>query len=261
MVDSRNWPDLLATLVYDTKPVHVLPIASKCVEWNVKQKKVWCEKEKKKAFVKFLHLNMIDEYNHQMNLVDMADQLWGVYRPDHWMQMKKWCWAIWLWGLGVARTNGYKIYEVMYDAKLKKHRWKNVPPRWTHASFNKELVSNLIFPDETATAKHLAMLENMDNSTFAKLVSSMRRFLFYGTTAPKVMCDLTSTKGRDEYLRSTKPHRISQKRLEFLPAEMICVNSVSTLGFMSLMRNRGRIRRISRNDKKGKESLVAWCAM
>jgi hypothetical protein len=40
MVDNRNCPDLLASSVYDTKPVHVLSMALECVEWNVKQKKV-----------------------------------------------------------------------------------------------------------------------------------------------------------------------------------------------------------------------------
>ncbi len=73
-------------------------------------------------------------------------------------------------------------------------------------------MSDLMFPEETA--KHLAMLKNMDGSTFAESVRSMQRFLFYGTNAPKVLCDLTSTNGRDEYLRSVKPHRISRKRLD-----------------------------------------------
>ncbi len=112
----------------------------------------------------------------------------------------------------MARTNAYKIYKVMYDEELKKHGQKNVPPRWTHARFMEELVPDLMFPEETA--KHLAMLKNMDDSTFAELVRSMQRFLFYGINAPKVPCDLTSTKGRDEYLRSVKPHRISPKRLD-----------------------------------------------
>ena len=108
--------------------------------------------------------------------------------------------------------NVYKIYEVMYDEERKKHGRKNVPPRWTHACFIEELVSDLMFPEETA--KHLVMLKNMDDSTFAESVRSMQRFLFYGTNAPKVSCDLTSTKGRDEYLRNVKPHRISRKRLD-----------------------------------------------
>jgi hypothetical protein len=100
----------------------------------------------------------------------------------------------------------------MYDEELKKHGWKNVLPRWTHACFIEELVSDLMFPEETA--KHLAIRKNMDNSTFAESVRSMQRFLFYGTNTPKVPCDHTYTKGRDEYLRSVKPHRISQKRLD-----------------------------------------------
>jgi hypothetical protein len=102
MVDCRDCPNLLAVSVYDTKPVHLLLTASDCVEWNVMQKKVWSKKAKKKSFVKFLHLNMIDDYNHNMDLVDLADQLWGVYHPDHWMQNMKWWWAIWIWGIEVA---------------------------------------------------------------------------------------------------------------------------------------------------------------
>ena len=86
MIDSRNCPDLLAVSVYDTKPVHLLTMVSDCVEWSVKRKKVWSEKEKKKTFVEFLRLNMIDDYNHNMNSVDVADQLRDVYRPDHWMR-------------------------------------------------------------------------------------------------------------------------------------------------------------------------------
>ncbi len=63
---------------------------------------------------------MIDEYNHNMNLVDMADQLQGVYRPDHWMRNRKWWWVIWIWGIRAAETNGYKLYEVMYEEEIKK---------------------------------------------------------------------------------------------------------------------------------------------
>ncbi len=66
MKDCRDFPDLLAASFYDTKPVHLLMTASDCVEWNVTQKKVWNEKAKKKSFVKFLCLNMIDEYNHNI---------------------------------------------------------------------------------------------------------------------------------------------------------------------------------------------------
>jgi hypothetical protein len=212
MINSRNCPDLLSVSVYDTKPVHLLAMVSDCVEWSIKRKKVWSEKEKKKAFVQFLRLNMIDDYNHFMNSVDVADQLRGVYRPDHWMWNRKWWWAIWLWGLGVARTNAYKIYQVMYDEELKKNGLESVPPQWTHARFIEELVYDLMFPDETA--KHLALLKANEDSTFASSVRSTRQFSFYGTNAPKVPCDLTNADGIDEYLNTVKPNRISQRRLE-----------------------------------------------
>jgi hypothetical protein len=94
LMDSQNCPDLLAALVYDTKPVHLLSTVADCVEWTVMRKKVWSQKEKKKDFVQSLRLNMIDDYNHHMNSVDIADQLGGVYRPDHCMRNRKWWWAI-----------------------------------------------------------------------------------------------------------------------------------------------------------------------
>jgi hypothetical protein len=211
MKDCQDCPDLLSASVYDTKPLHLLSMASNCVEWNVTQNKMWNEKATKKSFVKFLCLNMIDKYNHNMNSVDMADQFWGVYCPDHWMQNRKWWWAIWIWGIGVAGTNAYKLYEVMYEEEMKKQEPK-VPSWWMHACFLEELVSNLMFSEETA--KHLAMLKDMDDSTFTLSVRSMQSFLLYGCDAPKVPCDLTCALGRDKYLNIIKPHRISKFRLD-----------------------------------------------
>jgi hypothetical protein len=50
-----------------------------------------------------------------MNSVDVADQLRNQYRPDHWMRNRKWWWSLFIWGLGVATTNTYKMYCSMYD--------------------------------------------------------------------------------------------------------------------------------------------------
>ncbi len=86
-------PDVLAVSTYDTKPVHILSMAAESVEWIVKQKKVWSTMEKKKSLFKFLRLNVIEDYNMNMNSTDIADQLRGVYRPDHWMRHRKWWWA------------------------------------------------------------------------------------------------------------------------------------------------------------------------
>jgi hypothetical protein len=153
---------------------------------------------------------MIHDYNHHMNSVDMSDQLRTNYRPDMWRN-RKWWWSIWIWALGVAGTNAYKIYEAIYDEEEKKDE-EVLPPRWTHLRLLEELVSDLIFPEETA--KHLATLTMMDDTTFASSVRTMRKFSLYGNNAPKVPCDLTNVVGRKEYLDSIKPSRITQHRLD-----------------------------------------------
>jgi hypothetical protein len=49
-----------------------------------------------------------------MNSTDIADQLWGVYRPDHWMRHRKRWWAYFIWAIVVADVNVYTftIYPV-----------------------------------------------------------------------------------------------------------------------------------------------------
>ena len=59
--NSNVCPSLFAVSVYDTKPVHVLLTAAHCVEWIVKEKKVWSDQLKKKTLMKYLRLNVIDD--------------------------------------------------------------------------------------------------------------------------------------------------------------------------------------------------------
>ena len=107
--------DLFAVSVYDTKPVHILSMAAECVEWIVKEWQVWSASIQQKAMMKYLCLNVIDDYNQHMNSTNIADQLRGNYRPDQWMRQRKWWWACFIWGIGVAGVNAYKIYEAIYD--------------------------------------------------------------------------------------------------------------------------------------------------
>jgi hypothetical protein len=103
--NSDVCPNLFAVTVYDTKLVHILSTAAHCVEWIVKEKKVWSDQLINKALMKYLRLNVIDDYNNNMNSTDIADQLHGSYRPDRWMRQRKWWWAFFIWVIGVASVN------------------------------------------------------------------------------------------------------------------------------------------------------------
>ena len=131
LVDCSDCPNLLAVSTYDTKLVHLLSTAAGSVEWMVSQKKVWSEEAHRKAFVKFLRLNVIDEYNNKMNSTDIADQLRGVYRPDRGGRFG-------FGGLGSIEVNAYRIYEVMYEEQKRLDK-NSVPPRWSHACSLEEL--------------------------------------------------------------------------------------------------------------------------
>ncbi len=94
-----------------------------------------------------MRLNVIDDYNQNMNNVDIADQLRGQYRPDHWLRHKMWWLAIFIWGLRVAKVNAYKIYVAMWDEENKKGR-ADLLGKWSHVEFVEELVYDLIFPEQ-----------------------------------------------------------------------------------------------------------------
>ena len=93
------------------------------VEWVEMTRDVYSQ-ELKCVMVpmKYLRLNLIDDYNHRMNSVDLADQLRNCYRFNHWFRNRKWWWAIFLWAVGVAAsTNAYKMYCAVYDDERAKH--------------------------------------------------------------------------------------------------------------------------------------------
>ena len=95
--------------------------------------------------MKYLWLNVIDDYNNNMNSTDIANQLSGSYRPDRWMRQRKWWWAFFIWSVSAAGVNAYKIYEVLYNEEDAK-KILGLPPRWTHARFLEEPVYDFIFP-------------------------------------------------------------------------------------------------------------------
>ena len=62
----------------------------------------------------FYRVNVIDDKNHFMGNVDIADQLRGSYRFDHWMCKSKWWWSMFFWGFQVLLTNSYILYRKYY---------------------------------------------------------------------------------------------------------------------------------------------------
>ena len=91
-----------------------------------------------------------------MNSTDIADQLRGVYRPDHWMRHRKWRWAYFIQAIGVAGVNAYKMYDVLYDEQKKEKR-PGLPPKWTHAQFLEfEEFYDFILPGQVR--KHAGLL-------------------------------------------------------------------------------------------------------
>lgn len=66
-------PHLIASSIYDTKPVHYLSMVSDKVEWVVKEKPVYNVDSGRVEQLRFLRLNQIDTYNYDMGNVDIAD--------------------------------------------------------------------------------------------------------------------------------------------------------------------------------------------
>jgi hypothetical protein len=68
-------PNLICSSVYDSKPVHLMSTSAECIEWNEKARKIWSNEHRSHVQMRYLRLNLIDQYNYNMNSADMADQL------------------------------------------------------------------------------------------------------------------------------------------------------------------------------------------
>ena len=110
LVGDPDCPNLVASSVYDSKPVHYLSMVSPSIEWIVKEKNVYNVDTDEIESMEFLRLNQINKYNMEMGGVDIADQLRGVYRLDRWVRNRKWWWSLLFWSTGVLLTNAYKLY-------------------------------------------------------------------------------------------------------------------------------------------------------
>ena len=125
LMGDKDCRDLVAVSVYDTKPVHFISSICDSIKWIDKNRKVWNEAKQEFSNMNFLRLNVNNDYNNDMNAVDIADQLRNNYRFDHWLRNFKWWWSIFMWAFGVLIVNSYVVYNSVCDATglLKKQRY------------------------------------------------------------------------------------------------------------------------------------------
>jgi hypothetical protein len=141
---DADCPNLVAVSVYDTKPVHFISMVSECIEWITKSRKMWNKAVQALVSVEFLRLNINDDYNREMNDVDISDHLRTIYEFDHWLRNKKWWWAIFLYAMGVLLTNAYLVYcSVMDEAGVERKLRK------THYQFLLDVATSWIDLQET----------------------------------------------------------------------------------------------------------------
>ncbi len=59
------------------------------VKWKRMTKNVWHRENKRFVPIPFYCVNIIDDYNNNINSVDVADQIRGSYQFYHWMRKHK----------------------------------------------------------------------------------------------------------------------------------------------------------------------------
>ena len=69
--------------------------------------------------MKFLRLNVNDDYNYGMGGADIVDQICVSYSFYHWLRNYKWWHAIFF--LGISSLNGHCL--LMLFRVLEEHRW------------------------------------------------------------------------------------------------------------------------------------------
>lgn len=115
---------LVVLSYYDSKPFCMLTNACDKVEWLQKTRKIWRKDKQKLVETKFHRHNVIDDYNLNMNNVDVADQLRGAHWFNKFFRLTKWWWSMYFWCFEMLLTNShivYKKYMIIHDMKPMSH--------------------------------------------------------------------------------------------------------------------------------------------
>ena len=113
LVGDAKAPGIISMSLYDTKPVYLMIVSCEEIKWIKKDCKLFDKTQQKMVSAPFHRVNIIDDYNHFIGNVDIADQLRGFYRFDHWMK-RKWWWNMFFWAFQVLLTNSYILYKDYY---------------------------------------------------------------------------------------------------------------------------------------------------
>ena len=118
--DSQS-NNLVIASCFDQKPFYMISNCCKRIGWDVCKKKVYSHTLGREIEVEFLRFSLSNNYNHEMNDNDMADQLRLVYRWQRFQRNQKWWWALWVWGVEVSCVNAYvmmKRYCLLKGVKM-----------------------------------------------------------------------------------------------------------------------------------------------
>ena len=85
------------------------------IEFNSKTRKVWDKATADYKEVEFFRLEMIDDYNHKMDGIDLQDQLRWYYRPDgkHMWRSQRWTWAMYRWVINTRVVQAYLLHVLL----------------------------------------------------------------------------------------------------------------------------------------------------
>ena len=195
-------PGLVCTSLYDSKPFYMMSNACEEIKWEKKTREVYHKGENRMVTLPFYRLNVVDEYNNNMNNVDVADQVRGNYRFDKWMRKRKWWWSMFWWSFQMCLTNAYVLYKKymkMHDIKPMSHyefqkrvalAWINQQECWPVRS--NAYVNNLSLAWRvTTTTPSVCMTENTVSSLGSQSTT---------TEMPHIICCNKATPFNDKTL-------------------------------------------------------------
>ncbi len=107
--------NLIVASCYDQKPFYMLSHSISEITWVEREKRAYSHLLNMVVAFKFLHFNLSDDYNFEMNDNDVADQLRLVYQLMRFQRNMKWWWALWLWGIEDSVVNLYMMYQHYHE--------------------------------------------------------------------------------------------------------------------------------------------------